>query len=175
MNRFGNFLVQRCFEHGNTEQLGELARTIQGNVLILAKDPFGCHVLQKAFDNVPDDMKTAYVSELLSEIRQTITDRYACHVWQKLFEVQWHDKSPEIMPLLNSELRGSWHLVAQGETGSLVVQNIFENCSQEDKRPCIEEILTNIKAIISGQWGNWVIQHVSSPLARTAEVDCLDH
>jgi len=26
-----------------------------------------------------------------------------------------------------------WHEVALGETGSLVVQNIFENCLEEDK------------------------------------------
>lgn len=160
MNRFGNFLIQRCFEYGSKEQIGELANAIRGNVLTLAKDPFGCHVLQKAFDAVSDDRKADYVKELLTDIRQTITDRYACHVWQKLFEVQWQDKTPDIMPLLNEELRGSWHLVAQGETGSLVVQNIFENCSRKDKRPCVEEVLANIKAVISGQWGNWVIQHV---------------
>jgi hypothetical protein len=26
-----------------------------------------------------------------------------------------------------------WHEVALGETGSLVVQNIFENCLEDDK------------------------------------------
>jgi hypothetical protein len=34
---------------------------------------------------------------------------------------------------VNEALRGMWHEVALGETGSLVVQNIFENCLEEDK------------------------------------------
>src|SRR6185312_14704464 len=38
---------------------------------------------------------------------------------------------------VNEALRGMWHEVALGETGSLVVQNIFENCLEEDKvSPC---------------------------------------
>lgn len=57
----------------------------------------------------------------------------ACHVWQKLFELRWSDSPPQIMKYVNEALRGMWHEVALGETGSLVVQNIFENCLEEDK------------------------------------------
>jgi hypothetical protein len=39
------------------------------------------------------------------------------------------------MKYVNEALRGMWHEVALGETGSLVVQNIFENCLEEDKVP----------------------------------------
>lgn len=37
------------------------------------------------------------------------------------------------MKYVNESLRGRWSEVALGETGSLVVQNIFENCLEEDK------------------------------------------
>ena len=103
------------------------------------------------------------VNEMLSEIRGTVTHRYACHVWQKLFEVRWQHDAPQIMSHVNAELIGSWDQIALGETGSLVVQNIFENCLEIDRRPCIDEVLANISQIIRGQWGNWVIQHVSMP------------
>ena len=68
-----------------------------------------------------------------------------------------------------------WHEVALGETGSLVVQNIFENCLEEDKvcfsrsgntyanelqRPCIDEILIRIDVVSHRQFGNWCIQHI---------------
>lgn len=134
-------------------------------MLELSKDAFGCHVVQKAFDNISDELKTNFVSELLTQVRETVTHRYACHVWQKLFEVRWLDKAPEIMSSVNAELVGSWDQVAMGETGSLVVQNIFENCIEVERRPCIEEVLNNIATIIRGQWGNWVVQHVR-PLFR---------
>jgi len=133
VNRFGNFLVQRCFEHGTPEQVIKIAEAIRGNTLNLSMDPFGCHVVQKAFDCVPEDYKAIMVHELLRRIPETVIHRYACHVWQKLFELRWTESPPQIMKYVNEALRGMWHEVALGETGSLVVQNIFENCLEEDK------------------------------------------
>jgi len=133
VNRFGNFLVQRCFEHGTPEQVIKIAEAIRGNTLNLSMDPFGCHVVQKAFDSVPEDYKAIMVHELLRRIPETVIHRYACHVWQKLFELRWTESPPQIMKYVNEALRGMWHEVALGETGSLVVQNIFENCLEDDK------------------------------------------
>ena len=133
INRFGNFLIQRCFEHGTPEQVRAIANSIRGNTLSLSMDAFGCHVVQKAFDAVDEEYKAVFVHELLRRIPETVIHRYACHVWQKLFELRWNDSPPQIMKYVNEALRGMWHEVALGETGSLVVQNIFENCLEEDK------------------------------------------
>ncbi|KAF5000006.1 hypothetical protein FGRMN_2087 [Fusarium graminum] len=174
VNRFGNFLVQRCFEHGTPDQVINIAEAIRGNTLNLSMDPFGCHVVQKAFDSVPENFKAIMVHELLRRIPETVIHRYACHVWQKLFELRWTKSPPQIMKYVNEALRGMWHEVALGETGSLVVQNIFENCLEEDKRPCIEEVLANIDIVAHGQFGNWCIQHIcehGGPPDRSRAVD----
>lgn len=133
INRFGNFLIQRCLEHGTPEQVVAIANAIRGNVLNLSMDAFGCHVVQKALDVVPEPIKASMVHELLHRIPETVIHRYACHVWQKLFELRWTGSPPQIMKRVNEALRGMWHEVALGETGSLVVQNIFENCLEDDK------------------------------------------
>ncbi|KAK4164981.1 armadillo-type protein, partial [Cladorrhinum sp. PSN259] len=175
INRFGNFLVQRCFEHGTPEQVINIAEAIRGNTLNLSMDPFGCHVVQKAFDSVPEDYKAIMVHELLRRIPDTVIHRYACHVWQKLFELRWTESPPQIMKYVNEALRGMWHEVALGETGSLVVQNIFENCLEEDKRPCIEEVLANIDIVAHGQFGNWCIQHICEHGAPGDRSRAIDH
>ena len=159
-NRFGNFLIQRVFECANHAQIMGLAAHIEGHTVRLSTDAFGCHVIQKAFDCVPEAFKHQMVRELLTRIRDTIVHRYACHVWQKLFELRWQGPPPMIMGTVNAALVGQWTQVAIGETGSLVVQNIFENCNEEDKRPCINEVLANLDYIARGQYGNWCIQHV---------------
>ncbi|OJD11497.1 hypothetical protein AJ78_07742 [Emergomyces pasteurianus Ep9510] len=160
INRFGNFLVQRCFEHGTPEQVIAIASAVRGNTLSLSMDPFGCHVIQKAFDCVPEEHKAVMVHELLRRIPETVIHRYACHVWQKLFELRWSNEPPQIMTKVNDALRGMWHEVALGETGSLVVQNIFENCVEDEKRQAIEEVLSKIDLLSHGQFGNWCIQHI---------------
>ncbi|RGP80827.1 meiotic coiled-coil 2 [Fusarium longipes] len=175
VNRFGNFLVQRCFEHGTPDQVIHIAEAIRGNTLNLSMDPFGCHVVQKAFDSVPENFKAIMVSELLRRIPETVIHRYACHVWQKLFELRWTESPPQIMKYVNEALSGMWHEVALGETGSLVVQNIFENCLEEDKRPCIEEVLANIDIVAHGQFGNWCIQHICEHGAPPDRSRAIDH
>ncbi|EKV13041.1 Armadillo-like helical [Penicillium digitatum] len=160
VNRFGNFLIQRCFEHGTPEQVVAIANAIRGNTLNLSMDAFGCHVVQKAFDCVSEEHKAIMVHELLRRIPETVVHRYACHVWQKLFELRWSGEPPQVMAKVNEALRGMWHDVALGETGSLVVQNIFENCVEEEKRPAIEEVLAKIDVLARGQFGNWCIQHI---------------
>jgi hypothetical protein len=195
VNRFGNFLVQRCFEHGTTEQIVAIANAIKGNTLSLSMDPFGCHVIQKAFDCVPEDNKAAMVHELLRRIPETVVHRYACHVWQKLFELRWTGEPPQIMAKVNEALRGMWHEVALGETGSLVVQNIFENCVEEEKvrpcfkfhdaavflyanvskRPAIEEVLGKVDVLAHGQFGNWCIQHVCEHGAPHDKTRAIEH
>ena len=194
VNRFGNFLVQRCFEHGTPEQVVAIANTIRGNTLALSTDAFGCHVIQKAFDAVPENYKAMMVHELLRRIPETVIHRYACHVWQKLFELRWSDSPPQIMKFVNEALRGMWHEVALGETGSLVVQNIFENCVEEDKvgfftslqklslwltslrkRPCINEVLNSIDVVAHGQFGNWCIQHICEHGAPADKNRAVEH
>ena len=175
VNRFGNFLVQRCFEHGTPDQIVAIAQAIRGNTLNLSMDAFGCHVVQKAFDCVPEEYKAIMVHELLRRIPETVIHRYACHVWQKLFELRWSDSPPQIMKYVNESLRGMWHEVALGETGSLVVQNIFENCLEEDKRPCVGEVLASIDVVAHGQFGNWCIQHICEHGSVPDRTRAIDH
>ncbi|KAI1935081.1 hypothetical protein LOZ12_006086 [Ophidiomyces ophidiicola] len=175
VNRFGNFLVQRCFEHGTPEQVISIANAIRGNTLSLSMDPFGCHVIQKAFDCVPEEHKAVMVHELLRRIPETVIHRYACHVWQKLFELRWSNEPPQIMAKVNEALRGMWHEVALGETGSLVVQNIFENCVEDEKRPAIEEVLAKIDLLAHGQFGNWCIQHICEHGAPHDKSRAIEH
>ncbi|KNC97720.1 uncharacterized protein SPPG_07182 [Spizellomyces punctatus DAOM BR117] len=167
-NRFGNFLMQRALEFGTPQQVRILGQTMRGNVLNLACDRFGCHVVQKALDTVEEDLKASLISELFRCIRETITHRFACHVWQRIFQIKWSAEPPAVMHYLDSSLKGQWHTIANDENGSLVVQCIFENCSQKEKGPILCEVLARTVEVARGQWGNWVIQHI---LEHGAPVD----
>lgn len=134
-NRFGNFLVQRFFELGTPYQIQALAGEMRGRILELTCHPFGCHVVQKALEYVDEATRSDLVTELLSvRIPETIVHKHACHVWQKVFEIRWaHHTPPPIMKRLQEALEDRWAQVALDETGSLVIQNVFENLTEEDK------------------------------------------
>ncbi|KAF3921452.1 hypothetical protein ABW21_db0205179 [Orbilia brochopaga] len=177
-NRFGNFLVQRCFEYGEPYHVEAIMKIIKNRVVQLSMDAFGCHVIQRALDTVPEPFKVVVIQELLHHIPETVMHRYACHVWQKLFEVRWVGTPPQIMKYMNEALAGMWPEIAMGETGSLVVQNIFENCLEDDKRPCVNEVLGNLDMIARGQFGNWCIQHIcehGQPRDQSVALDMVLH
>ena len=120
------------------------------NVLDLACDRFGCHVVQKAVEFVEEDQKVILASEMFQRTRETITHRFASHVWQRIFEIKWKNPLPVLLEKVNATLTGHWATIANDEHGSLVVQCIFENADQSEKYPIINEILINVQNVAKG-------------------------
>jgi len=50
LSKFGNFLVSRCLEQGGLELAVSWAKALEGHLLALSLDPFGCHCVQKLLD-----------------------------------------------------------------------------------------------------------------------------
>lgn len=48
---FGNYVIQKFFEHGTNEQKRILADKLVGNVLTLSLQMYGCRVIQKVLFN----------------------------------------------------------------------------------------------------------------------------
>lgn len=54
---FGNYVIQKFFEFGTTEQKQLLAQNVRGHVLPLALQMYGCRVIQKALESIPPDQQ----------------------------------------------------------------------------------------------------------------------
>jgi hypothetical protein len=120
------------------------------NVLELACDRFGCHVVQKAVEFVAEDQKVIIASEMFQRTRDTITHRFASHVWQRIFEIKWKTPLPILLEKVNAALSGHWATIANDEHGSLVVQCIFENSASDEKHPIINEVLIHVQNVAKG-------------------------
>lgn len=68
----------------------------------------------------------------------------------------------------NHALRGKWASLACHETGSLVVQTVFENVEEDSKGEIIAEILASFPDVVKSQWGAFCIQHCEQPLSIDA-------
>ena len=58
---FGNYVIQKFFEFGTTEQKQALAQRIRGHVLPLALQMYGCRVIQKALESIPPEHQVSFV------------------------------------------------------------------------------------------------------------------
>ncbi|PVG01850.1 ARM repeat-containing protein [Serendipita vermifera] len=161
--RFGNWCVQRCLESPCTrDDRMKIVKCMVGRVVELATNCYGTHVVQKALE-CEEDIKRIIVGELLAnDPAYTLTSKHCSHVWAKVMELSWHEgPAPPIFPVVNRSLRGKWASLACHETGSLVVQTMFENMDDvNDKRVIVDEILENLDDVVKNQWGAFVVQHI---------------
>ena len=49
---FGNYVIQKFFEHGNQSQKKVLANQMKGHILALSLQMYGCRVVQKVGANL---------------------------------------------------------------------------------------------------------------------------
>lgn len=96
--------------------------------------------------------------EMFLTLPNTITHKFACHVWQRVFETKWTgSESPAIFQRVYESLKNQWHLIANDENGSLVIQCIFENCGDATRISIMNEILCHSADISKGNSGRYVV------------------
>lgn len=165
-DKHGNFLVQRAIGVDR-----ELAWDLRGNFVRLALSQYGCHVVQRALLE-DEPLKKQIVEELLSRnLLESLTSRNAVHVWAKVLETRWSEDGfrRHVFQTINQAMLNRWADTAMQETGSIVVQNLFESAHQDEKRDCVSEILARLPDCAANQWGVWVVQHIiehGSPESR---------
>lgn len=149
-NRFGNFLVQRCLEHGSLHCVQSLLELVMANVQVLACDRFGCHVVQKILDIIDEPLKMQLIQILAFHMPETIKHKFGCHVWQKIIQITWSTENSRFLYPLIQALKGQWSILANDESGSLIVQCIFENAPLI-KPLILDEINNSILIIAQGK------------------------
>ncbi|KAL3624887.1 hypothetical protein CASFOL_031555 [Castilleja foliolosa] len=150
---FGNYVVQNLFEHGNPEQRMYLASKLEGQILPLSFQMYGC----RALDVIDLEQKTRLVRELDEHVLRCVRDQNGNHVIQKCIEYpnrqySFHNFffSWTSCHTLNASLWLSCH------TGRFV-----EHCHDDIQTQFIvDEILDSVCMLAQDQYGNYVTQHV---------------
>jgi len=65
---FGNYVIQKFFEFGTSEQKQMLAQRIRGHVMPLSLQMYGCRIVQKALESIPSEMQVLLVCVCLLNI-----------------------------------------------------------------------------------------------------------
>jgi hypothetical protein len=157
---FGNYVIQKFFEFGTPEQKDQLVDAIRGNVMKLALQMYGCRVIQKALESIDPDQQMELLSEMNGQVLQCVKDQNGNHVVQKVIEKV---EPARLQFIIDSFITGNGDSVctlAKHPYGCRVIQRVLEHCSEEQKRPVLEQLHLNIKDLVLDQYGNYVIQHV---------------
>lgn len=159
---FGNYVIQKFFEYGTPEQKNQLTNAIKGNVMNLALQMYGCRVIQKALESIEPDQQMEILKEMEGQVLKCVKDQNGNHVVQKVIErVQPPSRLQFIIDAFVQP--GDNTTVCNLSThpyGCRVIQRVLEHCTEEQKRPVLDQLHMHIKTLVVDQYGNYVIQHV---------------
>uniref|UniRef100_A0AC34GQL0 PUM-HD domain-containing protein n=1 Tax=Panagrolaimus sp. ES5 TaxID=591445 RepID=A0AC34GQL0_9BILA len=173
---FGNYVIQKFFEFGTPEQKDQLVDAIRGNVMKLALQMYGCRVIQKALESISSEQQMELLQEMNGEVLKCVKDQNGNHVVQKVIEKVEPPRLQFIIDSFITDKADSVCSLAKHPYGCRVIQRVLEHCSEEQKRPVLEHLHSNIDDLVLDQYGNYVIQHViehGSPSDRDRIVDAI--
>ncbi|KAF5380963.1 hypothetical protein D9615_003970 [Tricholomella constricta] len=148
-------VIQKLFEHGTQVQKTRLAQTMEGHILFLSSQMYGCRVVQKAVEYVLPDQQAIFVRELEPHVLKCVKDPNGNHVIQKLIE----RVSPDRLGFVHI-FRGNVYDLATHPYGCRVLQRCLEHLPEENTRPLMEELHKYSTTLMQDQFGNYVVQYI---------------
>lgn len=171
---FGNYVIQKFFEHGNQLQKSILAKQMEGHVLTLSLQMYGCRVVQKvtrllswwgvyeltrelqALEHILTEQQATLVKELDGHVLKCVKDQNGNHVVQKAIE-----RVPaEHIQFIIKAFHGQVHTLATHPYGCRVIQRMLEHCDETAQASLLQELHVCTYALVQDQYGNYVTQHV---------------
>jgi len=173
---------------GNQKQKQILASQMEGHVLSLSLQMYGCRVVQKALEHVLVGQQASLVLELDGNVLKCVKDQNGNHVIQKAIE-----RIPaNYIRFIIDSFYGQVYTLATHPYGCRVIQRLFEHCLDENvvspifcttlsntdfelqHRPLLEELHKFTSNLVQDQYGNYVIQHIlekGKPADRALIID----
>lgn len=152
----GNYVVQKLLEHGSQRAIRGLVTALRADALRLSMDPYGCRVMQRCLDASTEEERISLLKQLEPNMPQLVEDLNGNHVVQKCIEV-----IPSACRVIVGAFTGKVGDLATHGYGCRVVQRLLEHCRERAEIvPILEEVLKRVHALVSDQYGNYVVQHV---------------
>ncbi|KAF8798039.1 ARM repeat-containing protein [Phlegmacium glaucopus] len=156
----GNHVIQKLIEVVSPERLMFLS-TICDNLLELSTHPYGCRVLQRCLEHLPEEHTISLLQAVHHFTLDLMQDQYGNYVIQFILQQgRPQDKSRVI-----SKIRGNLIQLAQHKFASNVCEKALICADADTRRLLISEIMTPqpdgqsaILIMVKDQYANYVLQ-----------------
>lgn len=172
---FGNYVVQKLYEFGTPAMKRDLKGTLDGNMLLLSLQMYGCRVVQKALESLQYDDLCELLEEFRGNTLTCIQDQNGNHVIQKLVEVMSiHAKNAELhsgeaglavrmadrIQFVVDDVLANVRTLCCHPYGCRVLQRMLEHCVEFQKMATLDRIQGCHRELLDDMYANYVIQHI---------------
>ena len=124
----------QALEHVLVEQQAELAKELEPDLLRVAKDQHGNHVVQQAIALVPRRHIDFIMDGFKNHICELASHQYGCRVVQRILEHGSEADKASVM----QELHNNAQILVTDQYGNYVIQHVLEKGSPEDRSRMID-------------------------------------
>ncbi|XP_006458112.1 hypothetical protein AGABI2DRAFT_199387 [Agaricus bisporus var. bisporus H97] len=155
----GNHVIQKFVMTVSPERLSFL-RTFRDAARQLAIHPYGCRVLQRCLEYLPNDYCRGMIDELHGIADSLMQDQFGNYVVQYILQ---HGQ-PHDCVIIAAQMKGSVLKMSRHKFASNVVEKVLVNANPETRFKLVDEILTiehgvdPVHALMMDAYGNYVIQ-----------------
>uniref|UniRef100_A0A183CKG9 PUM-HD domain-containing protein n=1 Tax=Globodera pallida TaxID=36090 RepID=A0A183CKG9_GLOPA len=140
LDPFGSRFIEQKLACASPTEKAQLVKALRGRLLTMSKKLHGCAVIKAVLKSVDKASQIEMIEELTparrSRVIKCIKDHYGSKVMDTVASLSLH------------------------EYGSWVIRSVLEHCTEQQKRPVLEQLLDNVPTLVTDQYGNYVIQHV---------------
>lgn len=152
LNHYGSQVIIKALENVTKEQVAEIAKGLEGNVVNCAKDTYGTLVVQKCIEMMESENLQFMVDAIKGSMFLMSTHVLGCRVIQKLLE---HGLAAQIAPLLD-EIIITEELIKHS-FGNYVVQTILEFGRPEDRSKVVSCVRGQVLALSQDKYSQRLV------------------
>ncbi|EJF65952.1 ARM repeat-containing protein [Dichomitus squalens] len=157
----GNHVIQKIIEHVVPERLA-FVNAFRGSVYELSTHPYGCRVLQRCFEYLPDEQTRPLLDELHKYVSNLMIDQFGNYVVQFVLE----HGTPQDRAMIIAKLTGQMNNMAKHKFASNVCEKALVTADPDSRRQLIDEIMTPkqqdgpspLMSLMKDSFGNYVLQ-----------------
>uniref|UniRef100_A0A914HUA8 PUM-HD domain-containing protein n=1 Tax=Globodera rostochiensis TaxID=31243 RepID=A0A914HUA8_GLORO len=174
-DEFGHYVIEKFFEYGTDDQKAQLVDALRGHVLTLALQIYGGPVIETVLNSVDEASQTEakfylnnyYIFEEIIEeltprscVIKCIKDQYGAYVMNTIIELIEPERLQFVVDAITTSPSNPVASLCLHEYGNWVIQCVLEHCTEQQKRPLLEQLHDNVHTLVTDQNGNFVIRHV---------------
>ncbi|KAL0374685.1 UNVERIFIED_CONTAM: Pumilio6, chloroplastic [Sesamum radiatum] len=153
---FGNYVIQKLFEYGSPEQMNYLANQLQGQILPLSLQMYGCRVIQKkCIESIPTQNIQFIISSFRGQVAALSTHPYGCRVIQRVLE---HCDDNTETQFIVDEILDSVCSLAQDQYGNYVTQHVLMRGKPRERNEIIEKLAGSIVQLSQHKFASNVVE-----------------
>uniref|UniRef100_A0A914H0V1 PUM-HD domain-containing protein n=1 Tax=Globodera rostochiensis TaxID=31243 RepID=A0A914H0V1_GLORO len=157
LDPFGSRFIEQKLACASPTEKAQLLKALHGRLLIISMKLHGCAVIKAVLKSVDKASQIEMIEELRPAPRacviKCIKDHYGSKFMDTIFELIEPERLQFVVDAIINSPPNAAVALSLHEYGSRVIRRVLEHCTEQQKRPVLEQIHANVLTLVAAPYG----------------------